>query len=84
MLKVTFPRGLSDLKNQGCRAATSVALNLAEGLQRSGKARSNHLSIARGSAAEALTVPDIVQPAGAAEQMEKLRRLDRMLEKMGG
>ena len=84
MLHTPFPRGMSDIKNQGCRAACSVPLNLAEGLKRTGKARSNHLSIARGSAAEALTVLDIVNPEGAAQQMERLRRIDRMLQKLGG
>lgn len=84
MLSLTFPKGLSDLKNQGCRAATSVTLNLAEGLQRRGRARSNHLAIARGSAAETLTVIDLVRPLRADEMMEKLRRVDRMLEKLGG
>jgi four helix bundle protein len=84
VIQTPFPRGLSDLKNKGNRAACSVALNIAEGLKRTNKARSNHLQIARGSAAEVLTVLDIAGPKEASQQMERLRRIDRMLQKMGG
>jgi len=84
MVRVPFPRGLSDLKNQGARAACSVVLNIAEGARRRGKAKTNHFEIARGSAAEAQTVLLIVDLPGGEEQVAKLRRVDRMLERMGG
>ena len=84
VVKQPFPRGLADLKNQGVRAAASVVLNIAEGSRRRGKARENHYEIARGSAAETLAVLMIADLAGAEEQAHKLRRVDRMLERMGG
>ncbi len=84
MVKQRFPRGLSDLKNQGMRASASVVLNIAEGWRRRGRAQSNHFEIARGSAAEALAVMMIADLPGAPEQAEKLRRVDRMLERLGG
>ena len=39
MVKQRFPRGLSDLKNQGMRASASVVLNIAEGWRRRGRAQ---------------------------------------------
>jgi len=84
MVRVPFPRGLSDLKNQGVRSACSVVLNIAEGARRRGKAKTNHFEIARGSAAETLAVLMIVDLPGATGQAAKLRRVDRMLERMGG
>ena len=41
-----------DLADQVCRAVTSIALNIAEGNGRSGKARLHSFRIARGSAEE--------------------------------
>lgn len=79
-----FPRGLSDLRNQTIRASWSVVLNVAEGLRRRGKARENHLEIARGSAAETLAALSIVPLGGVEIQANKLRRIDRMLERLGG
>ena len=84
MVRQPFPRGLADLKNQGMRAAASVVLNIAEGSRRRGKARGHHYEIARGSAAETVAVLMIAQLAGGEEQAHKLRRVDRMLQKMGG
>ncbi len=84
MVKQPFPRGLSDLKNQGVRSACSVVLNIAEGSMRRGKARTNHYEIARGSAAETLAVLMIADLPRADEQAHKLRRVDRMLQRMGG
>jgi four helix bundle protein len=79
-----WPRGTADLKNQAIRAATSVALNIAEGSRRRGKAQTHHFEIARGSVAEALTALQLVDLAGGAQQQHNLRRIDRMLEKLGG
>ncbi len=84
MVRQPFPRGLADLKNQGIRAASSVVLNIAEGSRRRGKARNNHYEIARGSAAEALAVLMIADLPGKDDVAHKLRRVDRMLQKMGG
>ena len=83
MLRARWPRGTSD-KKQAARAAASVALNIAEGNRRRGKARSNHLEIARGSAAEALTALQIVDLPGGEAVQHDLRRIDRMLERLGG
>ncbi|MBW1877930.1 MAG: four helix bundle protein [Deltaproteobacteria bacterium] len=79
-----FPRGVADLKDQGHRAARSVVLNIAEGRSRNGRARSNHYSIARGSAAETCSVLDLVDLPQGAEQQDKLRRVNQMLRNMGG
>jgi len=83
-LRATWPRGTADLKKQAVRAATSIALNIAEGTRRRGKAQTLHYEIARGSAAETLTVLQLVDMPGGHTQQHNLRRIDRMLEKMGG
>ena len=68
-LRSRWPRGTSDLKNQAVRASASVALNIAEGSLRRGKAQTHHFEIARGSAAETLTVLQLVDlPGGEAQQ----------------
>ena len=77
-----WPTGLSDLKNQAQRAASSVVLNIAEGYQRSGKARRNHYAIAHGSAAEVSAVLDIVDLPGRAEMKQYLDRIGAMLRRM--
>ncbi|MFK7930919.1 MAG: four helix bundle protein [Myxococcota bacterium] len=77
----------SHLKDQGCRAMDSVALNIAEGIARGRRATAagrNHLSIAVGSAAEACAVLDWVHLNGGAEVQEKLRRVGIMLLRLGG
>ncbi|MFK7928386.1 MAG: four helix bundle protein [Myxococcota bacterium] len=82
-----WPRGTSHLKDQGCRAMDSVALNIAEGIARGRRATAagrNHLSIAVGSAAEACAVLDLVHLEGGAEIQEKLRRVGIMLLRLGG
>ena len=52
-------RGKASLKEQGCRAADSVVLNIAEGRARGGGAGENHFRIALGSAAEVCAVLDL-------------------------
>jgi four helix bundle protein len=79
---VAAPRGRAALKEQGCRAADSVALNIAEGRARGGGAGKNHYRIALGSAAEVCAVLDLLQSAGAAEFQQKLRRIGAMLARM--
>ena len=83
-LHTKWPRGMADLKHQAVRAGTSVALNISEGCRRRGKAKTHHFEIARGSAAEMVTILELVELPGAEAQKEKLRRVDRMLERMGG
>ena len=82
MKNARFPRGDSDLKDQGIRASRSVALNLSEGKARGGGAERNHYRIALGSAAETCATLDLVDLPGAAEQQRKLRRVGAMLAKM--
>jgi four helix bundle protein len=70
-----------DLARQLKRAATSVALNLAEGRQRAGRDRGHHYRIAAGSAAEVTAALDIA--AGwayidAAERAALEAPLDRI------
>ena len=84
LAKQAFPRGWSDLRTQAHRASASVVLNTAEGLSRRGKSRRYHLEIARGSAAETLAVLALAELPGWLEQAERLRRVDRMLERLGG
>lgn len=82
--KARWPRGSADLKNQANRASASIALNIAEGSRRRGKAQAYHFEIARGSAAETLTVLQLVDLPGGDDQQHNLRRIDRMLERLGG
>lgn len=79
---VRWPVGLGDLKNQAQRASSSVVLNIAEGHQRSGRARLNHYGIAAGSAAEVSAVLDIVKMPDGAEMKHNLDRIGAMLRRM--
>ncbi len=47
-----LPRGYADLRDQSGRAASSVALNLAEGAGKSGRDGARYFQIARGSVCE--------------------------------
>jgi four helix bundle protein len=76
--RTRFPHGEAALKDQARRAADSVVLNLAEGAYRQGKERAKHYRIARGSAAEACTVLDLIDLEGAAERQQQLRRVVAM------
>ena len=77
-----WPTGTSHLRDQGTRAADSMALNIAEGIGRGGKPGRNHLRIAQGSAAEALAVLDLLDLPGGVEQQQRLRRVGAMLTKL--
>ena len=79
---VQVPRGRASLKEQGCRAADSGVLNIAEGRARGGGAGKNHYRIALGSAAEVCAVLDLVQPSNISEAQQKLRRIGAMLSRM--
>jgi four helix bundle protein len=77
----------ADLHRQIRRAASSVALNISEGNQRSGKDRVYHFRIARGSAAEVCTALRVAVAWGdlqAAAVGETLRLLDRLLRLLWG
>ena len=72
----------ADLARQLRRAATSVALNVAEGARRQGKDRKHLFTVAAGSAAEVRTALAIARgwgylPATGAERVDAL--LDREL-----
>lgn len=82
-LSARFPRGTASLKSHGVNAAQSAAINVAEGRARKGHARINHYEIAKGSAAEACAVLDLVDIPGAAGAQNKLRRAGAMLTKLG-
>lgn len=81
-LGARWPHGLSHLKDQANRAATSVPLNIAEGLQRHGKDRSYHYSVAAGSAAELSAILDLVSIEGSDEMQSLLDRIGAMLRKL--
>ncbi len=79
---VTAPRGRASLKDQGCRAADSVVLNIAEGRGRGGGAGKNHFRIALGSAAEFSAVLDLLEPRDGAIYHQKIRRIGAMLARL--
>ena len=84
--QASFPKGRTELKQQGQEAADSLVLNIAEGSGRrrgATDAGKNHHEIAMGSASECCAVLDLVPSVtGASEQQEKLRRIGAMLSKM--
>ena len=70
-----------DLVDQARRAATSAALNVAEGAGRQGRARASHYRIAYGSAREAATALELLALAGALQATathDALHDLDRV------
>jgi four helix bundle protein len=76
-----------DLHRQIRKAASSVALNAAEGNCRSGKDRLYHFRIASGSAEEvraSLRVAEAWGDLGEAAIAEPLRLLDRLLRMLWG
>ena len=74
-----WPTGLAPLKDQAFRASASIALNLAEGDGRSGKARLNHFRIALGSTNEVAAAVDIGLD-GDAELKAALGRCAQMIQ----
>ena len=83
------PRGHADLVDQFRRAATSVALNTAEGCQRVGADRKHFLRVALGSAREAsvalrlLALVGVVPVAQAAAIEAGLDEVRAMLYGLG-
>ena len=81
--RAAFPRGRSNLRDQGVRAADSVVCNIAEGCSKKGTvAGKSHLLTALGSAGECCAVLDCVSLPGSADQQANLRRIAAMLYKM--
>lgn len=80
----------SNLASQLRRAATSVPLNLAEGLRRKGRDRAHLLTVAQGSAAEVQAILDvcIAMEVINTDQVEELEQtIDRicaMLHRLRG
>lgn len=72
----------ANLENQIRRAASSIALNLAEGRRRTGKDRAHFFRIAAGSADEVRAALHVAEAWGYADhdQLERpLELLDRVL-----
>ena len=80
--RARFPRGQADLRDQAVRASRSVALNIAEGRARGGRAGKNHYRIALGSAAETCAALDLATVGSAGDLQEKLRRIGAMLSRL--
>jgi four helix bundle protein len=82
-------RGCADLRDQLDRAATSIALNTAEGAGRVSKLdRARFFAIARGSATECAAILDVLRvrrlasPADCAAARALLVRIVQMLSKL--
>ena len=73
-----IPRGMSSLTDQWRRAATSIPLNIAEAVGKTGPAdRSNRFAIARGEAMECGAMLDVVRlidvlPGSEIDQAKRL------------
>ncbi len=81
--RAAFPRGRSNLRDQGVRASDSVVCNIAEGCSKQGTVvGKSHLLTALGSAGECCAALDCVSITGSVEQQDKLRRIGAMLFKM--
>ena len=84
-----WPRGWSDLRDQGKRAATSALLNVAEGasLPPGGRAKARHFAIALGSLGEVAAVIDAASALqlGDSPQVDELRaKVERAGALVGG
>ena len=77
-----FPVGEASLRDQGKRAADSVALNIAEGTRMVGKNRRKYFAYAEASAAEACAVLDLIDIDGSAETQWRLRRVAAMARRL--
>ncbi len=76
-----------DLHRQIRRAASSVALNLSEGAERSGKDRQHLFRVARGSAREVETALQLALAWGVLKNEDvttPLKTLDRLLALLRG
>ena len=84
------PRGQGDVHDQLVRASTSVVLNVAEGLGRTGKDRHRFMRYARGSATECAAALRILLAFGAVDRKTHARghelcgRLYAMTTRMAG
>ncbi len=78
-----YPIGDAELRRQAQRAATSVALNIAEGAAQGGGARGRHFRIACGSVTEVAAAYEIADAIGesvpVAEILDRANQLAAML-----
>ena len=87
-IAATLERRDRDLANQLRRAATSVALNVAEGRRREGKDRPYHFRVAAGSAEETRACLQVaaawghIDAAVAAAPLATIDRLGAMLYRL--
>ena len=65
----------AELRNQAMRAATSIALNIAEGAGLSGANSKRHFTIARGSAVEVAAAYELAQALGEKHSLDELLEL---------
>jgi hypothetical protein len=70
------------LRLVGGAAPNHAAMNIAEGAYRDGKERLKHSRIARGSAAEACAVLDLIDLAEGPARQQELRRVVAMTVKL--
>lgn len=81
----SIPRGESDIAKQLKRSSSSIVLNIAEGVGRTGKARANFYRIAKASACEAAATVDVLEIKGVncgCNPKEKLQVLYKMLQRL--
>lgn len=71
----------SDLAKQGRKAASSVALNVAEGNRRAGGDRTHHFRIAAGSADEVRATLDVAQAWGYLKNDAQLQSARKLLDR---
>jgi four helix bundle protein len=72
----------ADLRDQATRAATSAALNLAEGAARNGRDGARHFLIARASAAEVVAAYEVAEALGESTELAKIRELGTRIAAM--
>ena len=80
-LSVKIPAPMKSVADQLIRAASSVALNLAEGNGRHGRDRTHHWRIAYGSALETSTALQILVAAGCI-RTEQAAEAEAMLDRV--
>ena len=79
-----FGSGRTHLRDQACRASESVVLNIAEGRMLAGSNQRKHYRIALGSAAEMVSVVDLVRAQEGPAIQDLYRRVGAILWKLCG
>ena len=77
MVRLVFGNliGNTELRNQACRAALSVGLNIAEGAGQFGGCRKRHYRIAKGSVIEVVAAYELATDIGETVPVEDVQRL---------